>query len=145
MIDTRCILLVEDNQADAYLLQELFNVRNVPVRFELVTDGAAAVDYLMRRGKYANAARPDCIILDLGLPKKRGHEVLQEVRSSESLAKIPIVVLSTSESPGDRERSLALGANEFLTKPRDLRGFEDLVTRLSQVILPKYVDMEAAL
>jgi CheY-like chemotaxis protein len=119
---SKCILLAEDNPADSYLIRESLQKhnRNNILELILVTDGEQAIDYILRRGKFAQACRPDLIVLDLNLPKSDGVEVLQCVREQPDLHDVPVVVLTSSNSPRDRSITERLGANRFITKPLDL-------------------------
>ena len=87
------------------------------------SDGAAALQFLHRDGSFANARRPDLILLDLNLPKKDGREVLQEVKGDPTLQEIPVIVLTTSDDEADIHRAYGLHANCYLTKPVDIDDF----------------------
>ena len=89
----------------------------------VVTDGAKALDFLRRQGQYADAPRPDLILLDLNLPKKDGREVLVEIKNDDSLKLIPVVILTTSASEEDIFKAYAHHANCYITKPVDLDQF----------------------
>src|SRR5689334_3763870 len=91
-----------------------------PYELEVVGDGEEAMDYLLRRGKYVDAHRPDLILLDLNLPRKDGREVLEEVKSSTDLRSIPVIILSTSKAEEDVMRTYNLHGNCFVTKPIDM-------------------------
>ena len=114
------ILLVDDNPADTDLTSDVMARNGYPSRIHTVVDGVEALTFLRHEGKYANALRPDLVILDLNLPKKDGHAVLAEVKADPVLRKIPIVVFSTSEAPQDIVRSYELGANCYVSKPGNL-------------------------
>lgn len=117
------ILMVEDNPGDARLAVEALKESKVANSLNVVEDGDQALDYLYRRGNYADCLRPDVIFLDLNLPKKSGHEVLEEIKADENLRQIPVVILSSSEAERDIQRSYDLHANCFVTKPVDLEQF----------------------
>jgi chemotaxis family two-component system response regulator Rcp1 len=85
------------------------------------------MDFLNREGKHSNVPRPDLILLDLNLPKKDGREVLEEIKESEALKSIPVVILTTSASDVDILRSYRLHANCYITKPVGLDGFLEVV------------------
>ena len=136
------ILLVEDNPGDVELTREALDMAKVANRLHVVDDGADAVDFLFRRGRYANALRPDIIFLDLNLPKKDGRQVLSEIKGDPSLAQIPVVVLTTSQAEEDILRAYQLHANCYVTKPVDFNQFLHIVSTieefwLSVVKLPK--------
>jgi two-component system response regulator len=88
-----------------------------------VKDGVEAMEFLRRQGKYSSVPRPDIILLDLNLPKKDGREVLQEIKTDDSLKRIPVVVLTTSKAEEDVLRTYNLHANCYVTKPVDLEKF----------------------
>jgi two-component system, chemotaxis family, response regulator Rcp1 len=117
------ILLVEDNPGDVDLTKEALKDAKVFNRLNVADDGAKAVDFLYRRGEYANAPRPDLILLDLNLPKKDGRQVLKEIKADPELAGIPVVVLTTSDADEDILRAYHLHANCYITKPVDFQQF----------------------
>jgi chemotaxis family two-component system response regulator Rcp1 len=110
------LLLIEDNAADIRLLKEGLSVFQSEFHLSVVSDGEAALDYLKRRGKYKNAGRPSLVLLDLNLPKKDGLEVLREMKSDPSLKRIPVLVLTSSNSEGDVNAAYDAGANSYLRK-----------------------------
>jgi CheY-like chemotaxis protein len=117
------ILLVEDSPGDVRLTQEVLKEAKVRNQLHVVGDGAEAMTFLRREGKYADAPRPDLILLDLNLPKKDGREVLCEIKSDENLRRIPVVILTISKSEEDVFKSYDLHANCYITKPVDLNQF----------------------
>jgi CheY-like chemotaxis protein len=117
------ILLVEDNAGDHRLTQEALREGKVYNNLHWAKDGVEALDFLRRRGKHANAPRPDLILLDLNLPRKDGREVLSEIKSDEDLKTIPVVILTTSQAEEDVVKSYHLHANCYVTKPVDLEKF----------------------
>jgi CheY-like chemotaxis protein len=117
------ILLVEDNPGDVRLTQESLTDGKVRNSMQVVEDGVEAVAFLRREGKYANASRPDLILLDLNLPKKDGREVLAEIKADEDLRRIPVVVLTTSKAEEDIFKAYDQHANCYITKPVDLDQF----------------------
>jgi len=121
------ILLVEDSPGDARLTQEAMRDAKVQNNLHIASDGMEATSFLWRRGKHANAPRPDLILLDLNLPKKGGREVLEEIKLDPSLKSIPVVVLTTSAAEEDILRSYQLHANCYITKPVDLDQFLKVV------------------
>jgi chemotaxis family two-component system response regulator Rcp1 len=136
------VLLVEDSPGDVRLTREAFKDAKVHINLNVATDGAEAMAYLEREGKYANASRPDLILLDLNLPKKDGREVLAELKESPALKSIPVVILTTSASETDIHGSYEHHANCYITKPVDLDGFLKVVKSidsfwLSVVKLPR--------
>jgi chemotaxis family two-component system response regulator Rcp1 len=121
------ILLVEDNPADVRLTQE--GLRESKVRNNLIVlgDGEQALAFLRREGEYAQARRPDLILLDLNLPRKDGREVLADVKADPELRRIPVVVLTTSAGEEDVLRAYNLQAACYITKPVDLDQFIKVV------------------
>jgi CheY-like chemotaxis protein len=124
------ILLVEDNPGDARLAQEALTENHINHILYHVEDGLQALDFLYKRGVYHSSPRPDLILLDLNLPKIKGHQVLVEIKSDESLKKIPVVILSISQSEKDIERSYELNANCYITKPLDINEFIEVFGRI---------------
>ena len=121
------VLLVEDNPGDVRLTREALRDGKVHNNLSVAPDGVEALAFLRREGKYADAPRPDVILLDLNLPKKDGREVLEEVKSDPALQSIPVVVLTSSEAERDIARAYALHANCYITKPVDLDQFITVV------------------
>jgi chemotaxis family two-component system response regulator Rcp1 len=118
------ILLVEDNPGDVRLTAEaLKESKMCHNNMSVVGDGVEALAFLHREGKYADAPRPDLILLDLNLPKKGGHEVLAEIKADEKLKRIPVVVLTASEAEQDITRAYDLHADCYITKSFDLDQF----------------------
>ena len=121
------ILLVEDNPGDVRLTKEALKEVKIHNTLSVVMDGQAAIDFLRKKGEYANAKRPDLILLDLNLPKKNGREVLAEIKGDPDLRLIPVVVLTTSQAETDIIRSYSLHANSYVTKPVDMAQFITVV------------------
>ena len=117
------ILLVEDNPADVRLTREALNSDRLWNRLSVARDGVEAMAYLRREGRFAAAALPDLILLDLNLPRKDGREVLAEIKADPRLMRIPVVVLTTSDAEDDILKTYGLHANCYITKPADLRQF----------------------
>ena len=105
------VLLVEDSAGDVRLTREAFKDAKVHINLHVASDGIEAMAFLGREGVYANAPRPDLVLLDLNLPKKDGREVLEEIKESPKLKSMPVVVLTTSPSKADILRSYLLHAN----------------------------------
>ena len=121
------VLLVEDNPGDVRLTREAFKDAKVHLQMHVVNDGFEAIEFVNRRGEYENCPRPDLILLDLNLPRKDGRDVLAEIKSDPALKSIPVVILTTSASDVDIERSYLLHANCYISKPVDLDGFLTVV------------------
>ena len=124
------ILLVEDNPEDAALTMETLREGRIRNHISLVEDGVQAMDFLYRREPYADAPRPDLILLDLQLPRKNGREVLMEVKQNPFLRRIPVVIMTTSFAEQDIFESYNLHANCYLTKPVELDEFINVVRKI---------------
>jgi len=121
------ILLVEDNPMDVIVTREALKEGKVCNNLNVVQDGEEAIQFLRREGQYANAPRPDVVLLDLNLPKKDGLAVLSEIKDDPTLKYIPVIVLTTSKAEEDIVKSYKLHANCFITKPVDLDQFTAVV------------------
>jgi chemotaxis family two-component system response regulator Rcp1 len=121
------VLLVEDSPGDVRLTREAFRDAKVHIKLHVASDGTKAMAFLNREGEYANAPRPDLILLDLNLPKKDGRQVLEEIKESLVLKSIPVVILTTSSSEADILKSYMPHANCYITKPVGLEGFLKVV------------------
>lgn len=117
------ILLVEDDDGDVLLIRESLDQAGFKANIHVADDGEAALDFLFRRAPFDDAPTPQMVLLDLNLPKINGLEVLREMRATPELAAIPVVVLTTSKADRDIARSYELGANCFLSKPRNFDEF----------------------
>lgn len=131
-IDPIDILLVEDSPADVDLTREALEDAKVRNTLHVVSDGVAAMEFLRQEGDYADAPRPDLILLDLNLPKKDGREVLADVKADPALRRIPVVILTTSEAEQDILRSYDLHANCYVTKPVDLEQFISVIKSIEK-------------
>ncbi|HVU73273.1 MAG TPA: response regulator [Mycobacteriales bacterium] len=126
------ILLVEDDPGDVLMTREALEAHATASTLHVVGDGEAALAFLRNEAGFAEAPRPDLVLLDLNLPRKDGHEVLAEVRGDEALRTIPVVVLTTSSAEEDVMRSYALNANAHVTKPRDYEAFISKVQAIDE-------------
>jgi len=113
------VLYVEDDDATAYLFHRALVESGTRVHVFRFRDGEEAISFLIRHGHYHDAPFPDLVVLDIGLPKKTGLDVLKSIRSEERLKDVAVVMLTTSTSIGDRERALSLGARDFFVKSSD--------------------------
>jgi CheY-like chemotaxis protein len=126
------VLLVEDDPGDVLMTQEAFDEHKVRNKLNVVHDGEEALSYLRREGPFADAPRPDLILLDLNLPRVDGREVLQVIKNDEDLRRIPVVVLTTSQADEDILRSYSLHANAYVTKPVDFERFIAVVRQIDE-------------
>ena len=136
------VLLVEDDPGDVLMTQEAFEEHKVRNRLHVVNDGVDAIAFLRREGGYAEAPRPDLVLLDLNLPRRDGREVLAEIKNDPDLCHIPVIVLTTSQADEDIVRSYQLHANAYVTKPVDFERFIAVVRQIDEffvsvVKLPK--------
>ena len=128
----KIIFLVEDNKADIRLIQEALKTSLLPHQVITVRDGVEAMNYLHQEGEYANAPRPDLILLDLNLPRKDGREVLAEIKSDPQLKRIPVVILTTSKNQDDIFHSYDLHANCYITKSRNLSQLFQIIQSIEK-------------
>ena len=143
------VLLVEDNPGDVRLVRVALSDGEVDVPLSVVGDGTEALDHLHRRGEYADAPRPDLVLLDLNLPRTTGTEVLEAMQDDPDLARIPVIVLTSSTDPDDVATAYELSANAYLTKPVDPDAFVEAVCAiegfwLRLVHLPPSTDASSA-
>lgn len=119
------ILLADDDEEDRAMTIDALRERRVANEIRCVSDGQELVDYLFRRGAYANGAdapRPGLILLDLNMPRKDGREALAEMKTDAVVRSIPVVVLTTSRAEEDIVRTYDLGVNSFISKPVTFNG-----------------------
>ncbi|RYD74645.1 MAG: response regulator [Sphingobacteriales bacterium] len=121
------ILLIEDNLGDIRLIQEVLKGSDHKHELDIVTDGEQAVHFLKKEGKFAEATTPNLIFLDLNLPKKDGREVLAEIKTSDKLKTIPVIIFSSSEAEKDIQKSYDLHANCYVVKPFDFNEFSKVI------------------
>jgi len=126
------ILLVEDNPGDVRLTQEAFKDGMLRNNLHVAMDGEQAMDFLYRRGPFADAPRPDLILLDLNLPKMNGREVLTAIKQDADLKQIPVVVLTTSQDEADITESYRQFASSYIVKPVSMDKFLKVVSSFKQ-------------
>lgn len=124
------ILLVDDDPGDVLMIEEALESVDSPRKIFVVNDGEEAVAFLRRTGAFSKAPRPDVVLLDLNMPRMDGRQVLAEIKADEVLRSIPIVVLTTSQSPADILSSYSLHANAYVTKPLNLDDLTDVVHKI---------------
>ncbi len=120
------ILLIEDNPADVELTRQCFLESKIPNEVHAALNADTAFAFLRRTGQFANAPRPDLVLLDLNLPGIDGREILAGIKSDPDLQMIPVVVLTTSDADTDIREAYRLQANSYLRKPVDLDEFIEL-------------------
>lgn len=124
------VLVVEDEEYDAWAIRNAF-ANNADVGLEVVEDGEQAMARLRREPPYEQASLPDLVLLDLNLPRKSGHEVLEEIKTDPVLRVIPVTVLTTSDAPEDRLRSYGHHANAYIEKPVTRSTLHSMAKQLS--------------
>ena len=132
--EIRTILLVEDSDADAEMTIDALRQAKLANPIVHVEDGVEALDYLFARGEYAGKANgvPAVVLLDIMMPRLDGIEVLREIRSSDKLKHVPVVILSSSREETDLARSWDLGVNAYVVKPVNASQFFEAVQMLGQ-------------
>jgi CheY-like chemotaxis protein len=129
------VLLAEDNRADVILVKEALAAHDVPHQLHLVKDGEEAVDFITRMGTPGEPPCPDVFLLDLNLPKIDGIEILQEFRRHPLCVSTPVIVISSSDAPRDREKASGLNVTRYFRKPTTLDGFMKLGEVVKEVVL----------
>ncbi|HYM12598.1 MAG TPA: response regulator [Bryobacterales bacterium] len=137
---TPTILVIDDDPADQFLVQEAMKVANLNYNLRLVSDGDEALDYLFGRGRYGDrfrAPRPDLILLDLNMPRLSGRQVARAIKGTPQLRKIPIVILTTSGQEEDVEELYGIGVNSYMQKPANFDEFTAALRDLSNYWLER--------
>lgn len=138
------LLLVEDNMADAVLFKEILLDKYDKLELAWVADGQEALEYVSNKNMYENARRPDIIMLDLGLPRVSGYEVLKEIKANDDIRSIPVIIFTTSRNRADEQECLGLGAEMMISKPHNLDGYEELTSNLINHVFPRLMHSSAA-
>lgn len=128
-----CILQVEDDANDVFLLQHAFQQAGITNPVRVATDGQMAVDYLAGTGPFANREKhplPGLVLLDLKLPRRSGREVLQWIRAQPALSAVVVIVFTSSQYMGDVGLAYELGANSFILKPADAFHYTEIARLL---------------
>jgi len=121
-----CVLLVEDSEADELLVRAALKLDGLDCDFRVSEDGEQAIQFIERVDNGAEESKPDVVLLDLNLPRKSGATVLEKIRQSSQFARIPVLVVSSSDSDRDRAQTARLGAAGYFHKPMDLMEFMKL-------------------
>lgn len=124
------VLLVEDDAGDELIAREAFEQNKIRNRLHVAHDGQEGLDFLYQRGEFADAPRPDLILLDLNLPKYDGRQLLEQVKNDSALGSIPVVVLTSSGLEEDILHSYSLHANAYITKPVNLDQFFNAIRQI---------------
>ncbi len=130
---TAHILLVEDNEGDILLTTDALKDRKFINNISVVKNGKQAIDFVFQQGEYANVELPDLILLDVNLPLKNGHEVLQVIKSNKKTRKIPVIMLTTSSSERDKDLSYRNQANCYITKPVEMDEFIEAISTIEEI------------
>ncbi|MBF0469512.1 MAG: response regulator [Desulfamplus sp.] len=128
------ILLVEDNPMDVELIIDAFKEARLKNRIQVARDGKEALEYLFGQGCYTDRTKnplPDIILLDLKMPGIDGHEVLRQIKKTEKLKRLPVIILTSSIDEGDLAMSYDNGANSYLVKPVSFESFLDVVKKVA--------------
>jgi CheY-like chemotaxis protein len=133
------LLHVEDEDSAAYLLRAALDQAGISTSVFRVSDGQNALNFLSRSEPYQKARRPELVILDLNLPGINGWTVLSEMQANGDLSAIPVVILSTSSLPEDKERAYALGAKRYIVKPHN---FDELI-EIAQSLCGEFLSLSA--
>lgn len=126
------ILLAEDSAEDIALIEEAFELHDLPVELHAVRDGVEAMRFLRREDGYTEVPGPALLLLDLNMPRKDGREVLTEIRSDPALQTLPVIILTTSDASSDINVAYHWHANAYLAKPTDFDAFLDLIRSLGE-------------
>ncbi|MBI3141504.1 MAG: response regulator [Bacteroidetes bacterium] len=121
------ILLVEDNDGDIYLTREALEDSRIINEISVARDGVEALDFMFKTGNHTQATTPDLVLLDINLPLKSGHEVLETLKSDPRTKQIPVIMLTTSSSESDIVKSYAHHANCYITKPVEIAPFLEAI------------------
>jgi len=127
------VLLVEDNPADANLVEEALFEAKVDCGLEVVADGSRAIDYI-RTVERGDVPVPDLVLLDLNLPRISGEQVLERLRASHACARVKVLIVTSSNAPMDRQRVMQLGATDYFRKPSTLEQFLELGPRVRELL-----------
>ena len=128
------ILVAEDNRGDVFLMREALLAHGIEHDLFVLQDGAEALAYMDRMGKSPDAPCPDVFLLDLNLPKVEGHQLLTRFRGHPLCQDTPVIVVTSSDAPRDRERAALLGAARYFRKPSDIDEFMQLGAVIKEVV-----------
>lgn len=137
------ILIAEDNPGDIRLMREALRESRITGEVDVTRDGVETLDFLHRRGPYAQAARPVLLLLDLSMPRKDGRQVLAEIKADPDLRRIPVVIMTSSPSEDDVLRAYENHANCYVRKPTNFEQLRGVIRQIESfwftvVILPRH-------
>jgi CheY-like chemotaxis protein len=124
------ILLVEDNEGDILLTLEAFEECKIKTEISVVKNGNHALDYMFKRGAFADARKPDLILLDINIPIYNGHEVLRQIKADSTLKKIPVIMLTTSANQKDLNTAYENHCNCYVQKPLEMNDFLSAILKI---------------
>lgn len=125
------VLIADDDPGDVLLIRESLKESKLHINIHHVPDGVQCLEFLEKKEKFADAPKIDLLMLDLNMPRMNGRDVLKIIREKESLKKLPIVILSTSDAENDVSATYAMGVNCYITKPVDLLQFRKVVNEIT--------------
>lgn len=136
------ILLVEDNEGDVLLTMEAFEECKIKTIISVAKNGKEALDFLFKRGAFADVNKPDLILLDINMPIFNGHEVLRQIKADPEIKKIPVIMLTTSSSQKDINEAYENHCNSYVQKPLDINDFLSSIKKIEEfwlnlTLLPK--------
>ena len=126
------ILLVEDNEGDILLTMEAFEECRVKTKISVAKNGLEALDFLFKRGAFADVKKPDLILLDINIPIFNGHEVLRQIKADANLKKIPVIILTTSSNQKDLNEAYENHCNSYVKKPLDMNEFITAILKIEE-------------
>jgi len=126
------ILLVEDNEGDILLTKEAFEECKVNTAISVAKNGKEALDFLFKKGVFADAKKPDLILLDINMPIMNGHEVLKQIKADVNLKKIPVIMLTTSSSEKDLDTAYENHCNSYVKKPLEMSDFLSAILKIEE-------------
>ncbi|CAN5589441.1 response regulator [soil metagenome] len=126
------ILLVEDNEGDILLTLEAFEECKVKSEISVARNGKEALDFVFKRGAFADVKKPDLILLDINMPIFNGHEVLRQIKADAELKKIPVIMLTTSSNQNDIDMAYESYCNSYVKKPLEIRDFLSAVLKIEE-------------
>jgi two-component system, chemotaxis family, response regulator Rcp1 len=124
------VLLVDDNPGDAELVASLLTASGREIEVHSVVDGVEAMAFLRSEGRYSGSLLPHLIFLDLNMPRKDGWSVLHDIKSDLAFKDVPVLVFTTSQAHSDIARCHKLGANSYVSKPADLKGYTTAIAAI---------------
>lgn len=126
------ILLVEDNEGDIILTLDAFEESKIDIEISVVRNGREALDFLFQRGEYTQAQKPDLILLDINIPFYSGHEVLKQIKATDHLKTIPVIMLTTSASQTDINLAYKNHTNSYVKKPLEMEEFLSAILKIGE-------------